>query len=165
MDGLQPLLAKRCHHNETAWGRLYREWRLQQSHVDTALRASLALVVTGILRQAASEHQGGLSPARLAAIDRYLSSTPPGEWHPRTMAEHLDVSLEHFGRLFKLTWGERPRTWLMRERIRRASADLADSSAAIADVAAQWGYSDPFLFSRQFKRVMGRSPSDWRSVD
>ena len=50
----------------------------------------------------------------------------------------------------------------MRERIRLASIRLVDSDEKIQTIARQLGYNNPYLFSRQFKQVMGVSPRVFR---
>jgi AraC family transcriptional regulator, arabinose operon regulatory protein len=39
---------------------------------------------------------------------------------------------------------------------------LAESRESIGRIAAEFGYPDAFFFSRQFRAVMGCSPSTWR---
>jgi len=53
---------------------------------------------------------------------------------------------------------------LMRERIRAAAMRLVDSTASVKAVARELGYVDLYLFTRQFKQVMGRSPRVYRRL-
>jgi AraC-like DNA-binding protein len=56
-----------------------------------------------------------------------------------------------------------PKTWLVRRRIHHAALRLDESDDPVSVVASDLGYPDLFLFSRQFKMVMGRSPRHYRA--
>jgi AraC-like DNA-binding protein len=45
-----------------------------------------------------------------------------------------------------------------------AAKRLADRSAKIAAIAQEVGYESEAAFSRAFKKIVGRSPSEWRSA-
>jgi len=47
--------------------------------------------------------------------------------------------------------------------VRAAQALLRESPLGLAAVADELGYSDAFHLSRQFKAVVGCSPSQWRA--
>jgi len=49
-------------------------------------------------------------------------------------------------------------------RMQMAAKRLADPSAKIAVVAYEVGYESEAAFSRAFKKVVGRSPTQWRTV-
>jgi AraC-like DNA-binding protein len=45
-----------------------------------------------------------------------------------------------------------------------AAKQLTDTNAKVAAVAEAVGYESEAAFSRAFKKLTGRSPSEWRSV-
>ncbi|MCK2169525.1 helix-turn-helix domain-containing protein, partial [Thalassospira xiamenensis] len=47
-------------------------------------------------------------------------------------------------------------------KITRACYLLDITDLSITQVAADLGYDDPYYFSRQFKKVMGVAPRDYR---
>jgi len=81
---------------------------------------------------------------------------------PADLARHLRLSPDYFTRLFTRTYGRPPRRWLLEERIHLAALRLEESRLNITEVAGEFGYENGFLFSRQFKAVLGRSPSRFR---
>jgi AraC-like DNA-binding protein len=50
----------------------------------------------------------------------------------------------------------------MRREMHVAAQRLQDSDALIKQVSARLGFTDPFHFSRTFKRVFGLSPEAFR---
>ncbi len=81
---------------------------------------------------------------------------------PSDLAATLDLTPDYFSRIFKHTYKISPREWLVRERIRLASLELTAPASSISQVAYHMGYPDVYLFSRQFKKVIGISPRDFR---
>jgi AraC-like DNA-binding protein len=80
--------------------------------------------------------------------------------HPLALDElacGFGMSAEHFCRMFRKVTGQPPMRFFNRLRIQRACAMLA-SGAAVQEAADQLGFSDPYYFSRLFKRTIGVSP-------
>ena len=73
------------------------------------------------------------------------------------VAHELGYSPPHFRRLFRQAMGISPSAYQLRERMARAAVLLRDHD--VKGVAHALGYSDPFVFSRQFKAQVGVSPS------
>jgi AraC-like DNA-binding protein len=78
------------------------------------------------------------------------------------LAAACEVSVSHFARSFKATFGIPCHQWLTQRRIERARGLLASSETAMVDIANQCGFADQAAFSRAFHRVVGLSPGEWR---
>ena len=61
-------------------------------------------------------------------------------------------------RLFKRYAHQSPWQFILRLKMRDAAHRLQARDARVGDVAQEFGFSDPFQFSRTFRRVMGISP-------
>lgn len=124
----------------------------------------LAMAYVGIhrLQQRQHEPDAGLNAAQRRRLFRYVSRNAAHWPTPAELAEELRLSHDYFTRLFTTTFGIPPRTWLMHDRIQRAAIRLSESQLSISEVAAEFGYNEPFLFSRQFKQVIGVSPRAYR---
>ncbi|NMO02113.1 helix-turn-helix transcriptional regulator [Gordonia sp. TBRC 11910] len=72
------------------------------------------------------------------------------------------MSPAHFSREFKATFGETPHRYLQRRRIERAMARLRDTDESITDVGLAVGFGSTGTFSRTFREIVGRSPSEYR---
>lgn len=73
------------------------------------------------------------------------------------------MSPAHFSRQFAATFGETPHRYLQRRRIERAMTMLRDGDRSVTDIAVEIGYDSLGTFSRTFREITGRSPSDFRS--
>jgi AraC-like DNA-binding protein len=83
----------------------------------------------------------------------------------RTLAEvgalcQLDPA--YICRLFRRYEGRSPYQRLLRARMMHAAYRLRTPGTLVKEVAHELGYSDPFHFSRVFKRVFACSPSELR---
>lgn len=108
-----------------------------------------------------------LSRSQREALGHFLAERVPhagrdGWPAPADLARHLRLSPDYFTRLFTRSYGKPPRRWLLEERIHLAALRLEESRLNITEVALEFGYESVFLFSRQFKAVLGRSPGHWR---
>ncbi|HEY8499003.1 MAG TPA: AraC family transcriptional regulator, partial [Clostridia bacterium] len=79
----------------------------------------------------------------------------------RDIARKLNISYESFRKLFKEKKGISPHKYIIRKRIDTAKSMLLQEKT-IGEIALELGYSDSFTFSKQFKKVSGVSPSQFR---
>ncbi len=104
-----------------------------------------------------------LSMEQEAALRRMLDAEPASRrTAPADLARAAGLSPRYFARRFNATFAQTPRTWLVSERMRRAALLLLERDVPIGVIAKDLGYEDMFLFSRQFRQVVGRSPSEFR---
>jgi AraC-like DNA-binding protein len=74
----------------------------------------------------------------------------------------VNLSIGHFFRAFRATFGATPHAYIMRQRILHAKMLMASSKAPLARIAFDCGLCDQAHFSRAFRRVVGVSPNVWR---
>ena len=93
-----------------------------------------------------------------------LCGDPAEEIPLPAIAARLGVDYERFRRVFRLRMGISPGAYRIRLRIQRACGLLTNQSLSIKEAASQLGYPDAFAFSKQFRAIMGCSPTDFRSA-
>jgi AraC family transcriptional regulator len=71
-------------------------------------------------------------------------------------------SPSYFSAAFKRTFGASPHAYLMKRRISLAVEQMLASDAPLSEIAMNCGFADQAHFSRQFRRTMGSTPSNWR---
>jgi AraC-like DNA-binding protein len=72
------------------------------------------------------------------------------------------MSASHFSRVFRGAFGTSPIDWLRRERISQAKRRLGDTEDPVQWIAQAVGYRDRFFFSKDFKKLTGMTPSEFR---
>ena len=68
------------------------------------------------------------------------------------------MSVPTFHRHFKAVTAASPQRYVQTIRLHKARALLADQHLGVAAAGAQVGYESPSQFSREFRRLFGRSP-------
>ena len=79
------------------------------------------------------------------------------------LAREVAMSPYHFLRVFERVVGVTPGQYMLRARLRGAAVLLRRSTQAVAAVAAESGFADLSTFNRQFRRIMGASPTEYRA--
>lgn len=79
------------------------------------------------------------------------------------LAERASLSVGHYSVLFKKHTGSTVNAYLLKLRIEKAKQYLTQSNLTAKEVARRVGFSDYFHFSRSFKKVVGCSPTDFRT--
>ena len=90
----------------------------------------------------------------------------------RNYAQPLDVSAlakvaftsrAHFIRSFRDTFGETPHRYLQRRRVERAMFLLRQTGRDVTEICFDVGFTSLGTFSRTFRGIVGRSPSEFRA--
>ena len=106
--------------------------------------------------------KGGLAPWQLRGvvqhIEAYLESTIVVD----ALADVARLSTGHFCRAFKVTTGETPHAFLIRQRVRRAQTLMLQTDDTLSDIAYACGLTDQAHLTRLFRRVLGVTPLIWR---
>src|SRR6266851_6080146 len=118
------------------------------------------------------------SPAWPRPVPREIGTLPLSRLRRITdhIREHLDQDLTlaqlgavvymspfHFARLFQRSTGLPPHRFVVRARIDRAAALLAEPEPSIARIAQVVGFRTPSHFATVFHRLMGVTPSEYRA--
>ena len=80
------------------------------------------------------------------------------------LAEVARFSPSHYSHLFKQQTNTSPIRFFIRLKMQRACELLHSTNQTVEAIGRQVGYSDPFHFSRMFKKIIGNSPSEYRET-
>ena len=82
----------------------------------------------------------------------------------KNMADYCHLSTTHFLRLFTKEMGISPLKYFQQEKIHQAADYVKNTSLKINQIAARFGFDDPYYFSKVFHKIMGVSPSEYRKT-
>ena len=105
---------------------------------------------------------GGLGPWQKRRATELLSENLDGRVRLSQLAQECGLSVSHFARSFKASFGVSTHRWLVQLRIERSQDLLTRTRGSLADIAEEVGFSDQAAFTRTFHQIMGVSPGRWR---
>jgi AraC family transcriptional regulator len=104
----------------------------------------------------------GLPPWRSRRIIAHVDVKLPETIRVRELAELVGLSVSHFCRAFKRTFGVSPRTYVLRRRIELAQGLMLTTYEPLSSIALRCGMCDQAHFTRSFHRLVGETPQSWR---
>jgi AraC-like DNA-binding protein len=148
---------------EAVTRRIVQLWRDAPQPATQLLHAVLSDLLQRPPRRFGDESSQLHHQERIAEMIAAIHAHPDSLPSVKRMARGLKMSSEHFSRVFHKVTGQSPRDFLLDTRLMRARHLLAETNLSIAEIAEELGYSDPFFFSRQFKKKIGIPPSTYRA--
>jgi AraC-like DNA-binding protein len=141
-----------------------------------ATRLHIAHAVT--LLQGLQSSGSGAGPVPSTEKGRYSPAALPA-WRSRRVIAYIDanlsrtirvpelavlagLSVSHFSRAFKRTFGESPRAYIRRRRIELAQDLMLTTCEPLCSIALGCGMCDQPHFTRTFHRIVGETPRSWR---
>ena len=104
----------------------------------------------------------GLAPWQARRATEVLRSRLDGGVRLSVLARECGMSVSHFARSFRVTFGVSAHRWLLQRRVEVAKSLMLASADPLVDIALQSGFSDQAAFNRTFRQFMGTSPGRWR---
>jgi AraC-like DNA-binding protein len=81
-----------------------------------------------------------------------------------SICDATNLSVHHFVRVFHRETGMSPMRYLTRYRIEKAKELLHTTSHPVGEIARLVGIPDQYTFARTFRRLVGRSPTQFRAA-
>jgi AraC-like DNA-binding protein len=101
---------------------------------------------------------------KLAAALRYAQERLDQPLRIGDLAGRAGLSTFQFDQRIRAIYGHSAGQYLTRLRMDRAREKLARSAAAISEIALDCGYGDQAAFTRQFRKLVGLSPLQYRKL-
>ncbi len=124
-----------------------------------------ALRLVTILTPAAPEAtstRGGLAPWQQRKVSRYLREHLARAVHLEELAEQVPLSVSHFCRAFKESFGTTPHMYIIRLRLELAQRLMQTTQEPLSQIALACGFADQAHLSKLFRRYVGETPNAWR---
>lgn len=97
------------------------------------------------------------------SIIHYMEENIEKELTLKMLSDYAGYSSSYISSLFKSQIGLGPLAYFNHLKIRHACRLLADTDMKVNTVCHKVGISDPYYFSRLFSKVMGMSPTEYRT--
>ena len=129
---------------------------------DSYCSAVISQLLCELVADRRAKVEGGFDTDWLGLLLKEIRSDITYHWTITELADTCNVSESQLFRKFSESVGTSPMNWLRHERMHIAKQLLVGSNDLVATVAQQCGYSDPYHFSRDFRRIVGLSPTHFR---
>jgi AraC-like DNA-binding protein len=115
-------------------------------------------------RRAKPIPRGGFAAWQSRRLAAHVDANLTGKLIIKDLAASLGLSVGHFCRAFKRTFGMSARIWIRHRRIEFAQGLMLTTGASLSEIALGCGMSDQSHFTRTFRRIVGETPSSWRQA-
>jgi AraC family transcriptional regulator len=106
--------------------------------------------------------RGGLTTWQKRRALEVLNQNLYGNVTLSTLAKECRLSVSHFARSFRVSFGVPVHQWVISQRLERAKDLLLNSNEPLIEIAFLAGFSDQASFNRTFAKAVGSSPGRWR---
>ncbi|NBC67390.1 helix-turn-helix domain-containing protein [Paenibacillus sacheonensis] len=142
------------------------EFMTARAGYDLVTRGAMLLALAAILRQQNVPRRPA-SAAYLSGLRELadeLGRSLHLSWPNAVLAERLNVSEDHFVRLFKEQFGVTPNQHVQHLRHQEAKRCLRETDMKVEAIGSSIGFASLHHFSHAFKRWQGVSPREYRKM-
>ena len=144
---------------------------IQQASIPQSKLVLEEAILTGVgtvVRVAGTNHTPPRRPKpaatrRMAAVFDYIDARLGSDLSLAELSAQVAMSKYHFIRTFKHTSGMTPHQYILGRRLRTAAKALRATKKPVARIALAHGFGDLSTFNHFFRRVMGVTPTAYRS--
>lgn len=132
------------------------------------LEEALLSFVATVVRVAGTNHRPPRRPKpaatrRMTAVFDYIDSRLGSDLSLAELSAQAAMSKYHFIRTFRQISGMTPHQYIWCRRLRAAAAALRATHEPVARIALDHGFGDLSTFNHSFRRLIGVTPSAYRS--
>lgn len=95
-------------------------------------------------------------------VDVIFDHLSESEFSVEDLCLMVGMSKATLYRKLKAITGQSTNEFMQNTRLKYAARILNETDRPVSDVAYEVGFSDPYYFSRAFKKLFGKSPKQWR---
>lgn len=114
-------------------------------------------ITDGVIRT-----KGGLASWQVRRVTEYIEQRLEAVLVTEELAGVARLSTGHFCRAFRVSMGETPHSYIIRQRLRRAQTMMIKTRDTLSQIACACGLTDQAHLTRLFRRTVGTTPMAWR---
>ncbi|MCR5539979.1 MAG: AraC family transcriptional regulator [Ruminococcus sp.] len=100
---------------------------------------------------------------KMSVLRAKIYNDPARRWNIEELAHEMTMSRSSFQHGYKKLFGVTPMNDVIAARTERAEYLLSSTSHSVSRIAQMCGYSSDIHFVRQFRKVTGESPTEYRT--
>lgn len=100
----------------------------------------------------------------LLKLRRQIYNSPEIRWNISEICSDMNISRTYFHRIYFYAFGVTCMQDVIESRLSSAGNMLVNTDYSISDIAERCGYDSDSYFMRQFKKHIGYTPSEYRSL-
>ena len=131
-----------------------------EERLTTTVPSGMGTLVS--MKARCGEYRGGLTPWQKLKVDRYLRAHLAESVHLRDLAIQVSLSVSHFCRTFKESFGVTPHRRIIELRLEAARRLMLTTEDRLSQIAITCGLADQAHLSKLFRRACGETPGAWR---
>lgn len=133
-----------------------------------ALEETVLGAIGTVVRAVGTNHTpprrpGPAATRRMAAVFDCIDTRLGSDLNLDELSALVAMSKYHFLRTFKQASGMPPHQYILGRRLRTAATELRTTKKPVARIALDYGFGDLSTFNHYFRRVMGATPTAYRS--
>lgn len=144
--------------------RLLREFQYEWVERKAGYELKCGALFLLLLHTLLYEREGMGANLHVEKIKRYIVEHLTERLSIKRLAGLVGLNTVYCGALFRKTQGMTIAEYINRIRVGRAVMLLEEGFHRISEIAYMCGFNDVYYFSATFKRIMGVSPSKYRSL-
>lgn len=137
---------------------------IKDMRINERLNGLLTLIME-MSWQPLKQQKAGKNPAEiLKSITKYISENLNENFTLEEISNRFYINKFHLARLFKKEYGYTLFDYISERRITKAKKLLRFTDKSVEEVCYDCGFNDPNYFSRVFRKIENRSPSEYRRL-
>jgi AraC family transcriptional regulator len=131
---------------------------------EIATRLAGAVLAITADKRALTRSPSARDKFRITKVVRRIEEQADERLSLKALAGEAAMSPYHFLRTFRQVTGMTPHQYVLRTRLHRAATQLRTSKDPISRIAFKAGFKDLATFNRRFHRLVGSTPSAYRTA-
>ena len=148
-----------------AFEEVYEHVRHGHANIELLAQSTALAHLLGVVKchQRSSHLRGRHQEERIFRSIRYMREHIDEPCSLKEFAESAHFSVSHYSHLFKQQINTSPVKFFIRLKMQKSCRLLDKTDLSVEKIADRVGYQDPYHFSRMFKKVIGKSPTEFRN--
>lgn len=144
---------------------IFDEMQCTGAHYRECVRGIVYALLFEIARlngREAGQSVGKNISLQLESAIEYVDKNYPNDFKIADLANECHMSETHFRRIFQEKMNMTPVEYVNFVRVRKACELIDKTDISMEDVAEKVGFATPSTFNRNFRRIIGTSPYQWK---